>query len=241
METKDTKHFTEEETTLTGIKSWAADERPREKMMSRSPAALTDAELLAILIGSGTRKISAVDLARSILASVQNNISELSRLSIKDLTRFRGIGEAKAINIAAALELGRRRRLSETLQKKKLLSSRDAFEIMHPILSDNNYEEFWIITLSRNNTFRKTIKISEGSSAGTVADPKKIFKIALEDHASSIILAHNHPSGNINPSKNDMSITQKCKQAGSFLDLPVLDHVIIGGNKFYSFADEGKL
>ncbi|MFW5759018.1 MAG: RadC family protein [Bacteroidota bacterium] len=229
------------QTRLTGIKTWAEDDRPREKLLSRSSMALTDAELLAILLGSGTRDLSAVDLARHILVSANNNLSDLSRFSIKDLMKFKGIGEAKAITIAAALELGRRRRLQESLQKKKILTSRDAFDIMHPVLSDNNYEEFWIILLNRNNMVQKSHRISEGSIAGTVADPKKIFKIALEEQASSIILCHNHPSGNTKPSNRDLQITEKCKKAGSFLDLPVLDHIIIAGNNYFSFADEGKM
>jgi DNA repair protein RadC len=224
-----------------GIKSWATDDRPREKLLAKGPMALSDGELLAILIGSGTRELSAVDLARNILASVHNSISELSRLSIKELTKFKGIGEAKAINIAAALEIGRRRRLNDSLQKRKILSSRDAFEIMHPLLSDNNYEEFWIITLNRGNMVKRTLRISEGSLAGTVADPKKIFKLALEDNAASVILCHNHPSGNLTPSSKDNEITQKCKSAGLFLDLPVLDHIIIGTDNYFSFADEGLL
>ncbi|MFN3556780.1 MAG: RadC family protein [Bacteroidales bacterium] len=224
-----------------GIKSWAEDERPREKLLAKGVAALSDGELLAILIGSGTRELSAVDLAREILLASQNSLSELSRLSIKDLTRFKGIGEAKAINIAAALELGRRRRLKDGLERKKITSSRDAFEIMHPLLSDNNYEEFWIITLNRGNMVKKIHRISEGSLAGTVADPKKIFRMALEDNAASLILFHNHPSGNLTPSKKDSEITQKCKSAGLFLDMPVLDHIIIGADSYFSFADEGLL
>jgi DNA repair protein RadC len=193
------------------------------------------------LIGSGTRQLSAVDVARLILNSSNNSITELSRLSIKELIKFKGIGEAKAINIAAALELGRRRRLKEGLEKKKITSSRDAFEIMHPILSDNNYEEFWIITLNRGNMIKNTFRISEGSLAGTVADPKKIFKTALDDNAASVILCHNHPSGNTSPSKKDQEITSKCKSAGLFLDMPVIDHIIIAGDKYFSFADEGLL
>ncbi len=223
------------------IKSWAEDDRPREKLIAKTAAALSDVELLAILIGSGTRELSAVDLARQIYTSVNQNINELSRLSVKEMMKFKGIGEAKAINIIAALELGRRRRLSDSLNKKKVTSSRDAFELMHPILSDNNYEEFWIITLNRGNMIKRTHKVSEGSLAGTVADPKKIFKIALEDNASSVILCHNHPSGNTLPSKKDHEITQKCKSAGLFLDMPVLDHIIVAGDNYFSFADEGAL
>jgi DNA repair protein RadC len=224
-----------------GIKSWAEDDRPREKLLAKSPNALSDVELLAILIGTGTRDLSAVDLARNIYLSVNQNITELSRLSLKDMMKFKGIGEAKAINIAAALELGRRRRLEDGLSKKKIISSRDAFEIMHSLLADNNYEEFWIITINRGNIIKRTHKISEGSLAGTVADPKKIFKIALEDNASSIILCHNHPSGNSTPSKKDHEITQKCKAVGLSLDLPVMDHIIITQDNYYSFADEGTL
>ena len=230
-----------EKNRTSGIKSWAQDDRPREKLLLKSPTALSDVELLAILISSGTQQYSAVDLARLILSSSKNNITELSKLSIKELTKFKGIGQAKAIHITAALELGRRRRLQESLQKKKIISSRDAFEIMHPILSDTPYEEFWIITLNRGNMVKRTMKISEGSIAGTVADPKKIFKMALDDNASSIILCHNHPSGNSKPSKLDQDITLKCKNAGLFLDMPVLDHIIIAGDIFYSFADEGLL
>lgn len=224
-----------------GIKSWAEDDRPREKLLAKTPAALSDVELLAILIGSGTRELSAVDLARQIYASVNQSITDLSRLTIKDMIKFKGIGEAKAINIAAALELGRRRRLKDSFARKKITSSRDTFELMHPILSDSNYEEFWIITINRGNMIKRTHRISEGSIAGTVADPKKIFKIALEDNASSIILCHNHPSGNLIPSKMDQDITQKCKNAGGFLEMPVIDHIIIGHDHYYSFADEGML
>ncbi len=235
---KDTQN---EDSLLKGIKSWAEEDRPREKLLEKGPAALSDYELLAILIGSGTRKISAVDLSRNIFASVTHSITELSRLSITDLTKFKGMGQAKAINIVAALELGRRRRWKESLGKKKITSSRDAFELMHPILSDNNYEEFWVITINRGNFIKRTRKISEGSLAETVADPKKIFKMALEDNASYIILCHNHPSNNLSPSKKDVELTQKCKNAGTFLNLPVLDHLIIGTDNYFSFADEGIL
>ncbi len=221
------------------IKEWAEDDRPREKLINKTPKALTNAELLAILIGSGTKNESAVDLAKKILASLDNHLGLLARLSIKELTNFKGIGQAKAINIIAALELGRRRRLSEALNKKKIKSSKDVYEIIAPILNDRNYEEFWCVTLNRSNYVIKTISISEGSISGTVADPKKIFKLALEDNASSIILAHNHPSGSLKPSKSDMQLTEKCKEAGKFLDLPVMDHIIVGNDNYFSFADEG--
>lgn len=226
---------------FTGIKSWALDDRPREKLLAKGHQSLSDAELIGIIIGSGTREGSAVDLGKKILGSVENNLSEVSRLGINDLIKFKGIGQARAINIIAALELGRRRRFSESMVRKTITSSRDAFELMHSVLSDAEYEEFWIITLNRGNMVKRTIRISQGSVAGTVADPKKIFKLALEDNASAIILCHNHPSGSLKPSENDIRITSKCKEAGKFMELPVLDHLIIGDDKFYSFADEGLL
>ncbi len=231
------KDFTE--TKVSTIKEWAEDDRPREKLIAKTPKALTNAELLAILIGSGTKNESAVDLAKRILASLDNHLSQLAKLSLKEFMQFKGIGQAKAINIIAALELGRRRRLSEALDQKKIISSNDAFEILAPILNDQSYEEFWCVTLNRSNCVIKTLPISEGGVAGTVADPKKIFKFALEDNASSIIIAHNHPSGSLKPSNADIKLTQKCKEAGRFLELPVIDHIIIGNDKYFSFADEG--
>lgn len=226
---------------LKSIKTWAEHDRPREKMLEKGQKALSDAELLAIIIGSGSENESAVELSRRILASVSNNLSELSRLGIPELLRFRGIGPAKAINILATLELGRRRRQSESLQRQTITSSRDAFELMQPIVGDLAYEEFWVITLNRSNKVKRTLCISEGGVEGTVADPKKIFKKALEDNASGVILCHNHPSGALRPSENDVKITRKCKEAGAFLELPVLDHLIIGHEKYFSFADEGLL
>ena len=228
--------------TLSGsIKQWASDDRPREKLLTKSQRALSDAELLAIVIGSGTAKQSAVELSRSIMNSVSNNLAELARLDLPALMRFRGIGTAKASNIMAVMELGRRRRFSEGLQKKTIGCSMDAFEVMQPLLGDLPYEQFWVLLLNRGNRIMKTISISEGSVSGTVADPKKIFKTALENNASAIILCHNHPSGQVRPSANDKRITQQCKEAGSFLDLPVLDHMIIASDNYYSFADEGLL
>lgn len=224
-----------------GIKNWAVEDRPREKMLTKSKRVLTDAELLAILLGSGSANESAVDLSKRVLASVSNNLCELSKLRINDLTRFKGIGEAKAVNIVAALELGRRRQQGEVLQRPCIASSRDAFDVMQPILSDLAFEEFWIITLNRGNRIQKTVCISQGSVAGTVADPKKIFKLALEDNASAIILCHNHPSGLTQPSANDNIVTKKCQESGRFLELPVLDHLIIAGNSYFSYADNGLL
>lgn len=223
------------------IKTWATDDRPREKLAIKGKKALTDAELLAIVIGSGSASESAVDLAKRILSSVSNNLSELAKLGISEFSRFKGVGPAKAISIIAALELGRRRRMSESLQRRSITSSRDAFELMHPVIADLSYEEFWIITLNRGNLIKRTICISQGSVAGTVADPKKIFKMALEDNASAIILCHNHPSGLIKPSANDNLVTRKCQESGKFLELPVLDHVIIAGERYFSYADEGMI
>ncbi len=226
---------------LRGIKNWAVDDRPREKLMNKSKKVLTDAELLAIIIGSGSVEESAVDLSKRILGSVSNNLCELSRLDLAGLTRFKGVGHAKAVNIIAALELGRRRRLGESLRKRSITSSRDAFEVIQPIIGDLSFEEFWIITLNRGNLVKRTICISEGSVAGTVADPKKIFKLALDDNASAIILCHNHPSGLVKPSSNDNMVTRKCQESGKFLELPVLDHLIVAGESYFSYADEGLL
>ncbi len=223
------------------IKFWAEDDRPREKLLSKSAKALSDAELIAILIGSGTRSESAVDVAKNILASVNNNLPELSKLGVNDLTRFRGVGDVKAISIIAALELGRRRRLSEALEKRKILCSRDAYEIMQPITADLLREEFWIICLDIRNQIVKKHCVSQGSATGTVVDPKHIFKIAIDNNAHTIILSHNHPSGEIKPSQPDINITRKCVDAGKFLELHVVDHIIVTQDKYFSFADEGLL
>lgn len=224
-----------------GIKSWAADDRPREKMLTKTSKALSDAELLAIIIGSGTKDLSAVELSRHILGNVSNNLSELAKLRIHDLMRFKGIGAAKAIKIGAVMELGRRRRMYEAIRKNVILGSKDAFEVMQPLIGDLPHEEFWIITLNRNNRIHKTISVSEGSVSGTVADPKKIFRLALENNAAAIILCHNHPSGQVQPSKHDLTITKKCKESGIALDMPVLDHLIVTSDRYFSFADSGML
>lgn len=229
------------ETTNKGIKSWAEDDRPREKMMSKSSKALSNAELLAIVIGSGTRDLSAVELSRHILGKVSNNLSELAQMRVNDLIKFKGIGLAKAIKINAVMELGRRRRLSEAIRRNVIVSSKDAFEVMQPLIGDLPHEEFWIITLTRNNRIHKAISVSEGSVSGTVADPKKIFRLALENNAAAIILCHNHPSGQVQPSNNDIRITKKCKDSGISLDMPVLDHIIVVSDQYYSFADNGLL
>jgi DNA repair protein RadC len=221
------------------IKFWSEGDRPREKLMLKGKAALSDAELIAILMGSGNREESAVDLAKRILTNVQNNLIELSRMSVADLSKYKGIGQAKAISIVAALELGQRRRGAEAIQKKRIQSSGDAFEIFHMYIGDEVYERFMMILLNRANDVLKTVSISEGGTAGTVVDPKKIFKMALDNNAAAIILGHNHPSGNLKPSEEDVKLTRKIKTAGNVLDIDVLDHVIVGMNMYYSFADEG--
>lgn len=209
--------------------------------MLKGKNTLSDAELLAILLGTGNRNESAVDVAKGLLHDVNDNLIELSRQGVADLIKVKGIGTAKAIIIIAAMELGRRRNEAEVIVKQKITSSRDAYEVLHSSIGDLAYEEFWIIILNKANKVVKKCSISEGGVSGTVVDPKKIFKIALDHHASSIILGHNHPSGNIQPSEADHKITKKIKEAGMMLDVAVLDHLIIGDDRYYSFADEGTL
>jgi DNA repair protein RadC len=223
------------------IREWAESDRPREKLLLKGRSALSDAELLAILMGSGTRNESAVDLAKRILRQSKDNLIELSKLGIKELTKFKGVGEAKAISIIAAMELGKRRRGAEALEKKKISSSKDVFEYLFSVFGDSTFEAFYILLLNRANHIIREVQISEGGFSGTVADPKKIFKIALENNATSIVLCHNHPSGNIQPSDADFKLTTKLKSAGEMLDLPVIDHIILGDEKYYSFADAGQL
>lgn len=223
------------------IKSWAEEDRPREKLMYKGKAALSEAELIAILIGSGTTDLSAVDVSRIIMHSVSNNLNELARLSVKDLSKFRGIGEAKAITIVAALELGRRRKEQDRLQRRRITCSRDAYEELVPHLLDKPHEEFWILLLNRANEVLRPVQVSAGGVSGTVADPKMIFKFALEQLASGIILSHNHPSGNLTPSQADKDLTRRLRDAGKLLDIPVLDHLIFTDKAYFSFADEGIL
>ncbi|MFN7312084.1 MAG: RadC family protein [Bacteroidota bacterium] len=222
------------------INLWAEDDRPREKMLLKGAHALSDAELLAILIATGTRELSAVDLGKKILALTGNQLNELGKLSIKDFKKVKGIGEAKAITIAAALELGRRRKLDESKQAHQFItSSKQAADYFLPLLSDLKHEEFWVGYLNRRHKIIELKKVSEGGVAGTVADPKIIFKHAVELLASSIILAHNHPSGNLSPSEADKQLTKKLVQGGKMLDILVVDHLIISDQRFFSFADEG--
>lgn len=221
------------------ILSWAEEDRPREKLLLKGKSALSDAELIAILIGSGTKEMTAVELSKKILGQVHHNLNELAALSVSDLLKFKGIGEAKAISIVSALELGRRRKTSEYLKKPKVTCSRDAYEVLIPELLDQPQEEFWIILLNRANFVIKKIQVSSGGVSGTVADPKLIFKQAIENLASGMILAHNHPSGHLKPSEADIKLTKKLKDVGVLVEIPVLDHIIFCNSGFFSFADEG--
>lgn len=223
----------------TSIKGWAEDDRPREKLLNKGKGSLSDAELIAILIGSGNTEESAVELSRRILASAGSNLIELSKMGVNDLMQFKGIGDAKAISIVAALELGRRRRSAEAQQRSAIKSSRDAFEHFYAALSDQHYEQFWILLLDQSHKVLRLQQISDGGLTGTVADPKKIFKLAIENNAPAMILCHNHPSGNLHPSDPDIQLTKKLVRGGDLLDIRVLDHLIIGTDQYYSFADEG--
>ena len=221
------------------ITDWAVEDRPREKMIRKGISTLSDAELLAILISSGTRKKSAVDLGRELLSSVSNNLNSLGKLSISDLLKFRGIGPARAVTISAALELGRRRNIAELPDAGQIKCSKDAADIFQPLLSDLHHEEFWILFLNRSNRVIDRMKLSQGGISGTVTDVRIIMKKAVELLASAIIVCHNHPSGNLNPSDADSKITGKIKEAGSIMDIQLLDHIIISGKDYYSFADNG--
>ncbi len=224
-----------------GIKSWAAEDRPREKLLQKGHATLSNAELIALLIATGTGSLSAVDVSKLILQTVNNNLHDLAKLSVKDLMKNKGIGEAKAITIVAAMELGRRRKESELEEKPKISGSHDAFQLVKGDIIDLQHEEFWVLLLNRANRLIRKKRISEGGVSGTVADPKIIFKLALEDLASGIIVVHNHPSGNLTPSQTDISLTKKLSDAGKVMEIQLLDHLIIAGQKYYSFADEGVL
>lgn len=223
------------------IKNWSQDDQPREKLRDKGKASLSDAELIAILIGSGNREESAVALCKRIFASVDNNLNALGKLSIAQLMAFKGIGEAKAITIAAALELGKRRRLEDGLQLDKITSSRSVFEVMQPIIGDLPHEEFWILYLNNSNKVIKKNQLSKGGITGTLVDVRLVLKNALEVGAIALILCHNHPSGTLKPSQADKDITQKLKRAAQSLDISVLDHLIVTEKAYFSFADESIL
>ena len=223
------------------ITNWNEDDKPREKLILKGKQALSDAELIAILIGSGSRNESAVQLSQRILSSVDNNLNTLGKMSIQQLMTFKGIGEAKAIAILAAMELGRRRRAEEALELQKITSSKSIYELMQPIIGELAHEEFWIIYLNNSNKVLSKSQLSKGGITGTLVDVRLVFKTVLEIGAVSIILCHNHPSGMLKPSEADKQITQKIKQAGESLDIRVLDHLIVAETHYYSFADEGIL
>lgn len=224
---------------ISGIKSWAEDDRPREKLILKGRQALSDAELVAILIGSGTRDVSAVDLSKQILSAYHNELNELGRVQIEDLKRFKGIGEAKAITILAALELGRRRKEGTSRQLERIASSKDVYDAISPHLGDIDHEEFWILLLSRAHKVKEKICISRGGVSGTVVDQRLVFKAAISKLASAIILCHNHPSGTLHPSEQDKALTKKLLASSKMLDIPILDHIIYTDSGYYSFADEG--
>jgi DNA repair protein RadC len=223
------------------ITDWAVEDRPREKLILKGTASLSDAELLGILISSGTKDKSAVDLGRELLGIVNNNLNTLGKLTISDLKKLNGIGPARAVTIAAALELGRRRKLAEIPEVPQIKCSKDVADIFQPLLSDLAHEEFWILYLNRSNKVIDRNKLSQGGISGTVTDVRIVMKRAIECLASGIIVCHNHPSGNLNPSESDSKITQKIKEAGNLMDIQLLDHLIISDKEYYSFADNGLL
>jgi DNA repair protein RadC len=223
------------------MRKWAEDDQPSTKLLLKGTSSLSDAELLSIIIGSGASEDNPLDIARKILSFYDNNLAELWRIGDSELQAFKGIGEKTAVQILAMFALSRRRSECEILQKAKISCSRDAFDIFKASMGDLPYEEFWIILLNKANKVIKKVRVSEGGISGTVVDPKKLFKLALDNHCSSIILGHNHPSGNIQPSEADYKITKKIKDCGILLDIAVLDHIIIGDDRFYSFADEDTL
>ena len=222
------------------INQWSKDDRPREKLLQKGVAALSNAELIAILIGSGNRDESAVSLSQRILKDTENNWHQLAKLSLKELMQYKGIGEAKAISIIAALEIGKRRNMSEALERKIINNSRDAFELLAPNLSDKNVEEFWVIFM-RKNTISGIEKLHQGGLDNTLVDIRLLLKRLLEKDATTFIIAHNHPSGNLKPSASDKDLTKKIKDAAGYLNLHLFDHLIIAGNQYYSFADHHEL
>jgi DNA repair protein RadC len=225
----------------TSIKNWAIDDRPREKLLAKGATSLSNSELLAILLNNGSKNKSAVELAREILKLGDDNLNELGKLSLNDFKKVKGIGEAKAVIIAAALELGRRRHASSSLEKTVVRTSRDIAQYLQTTLQDYPYEVFAVIFLNRANKINHFEIISKGGITGTIADPRIILKKALEEDATSIVLCHNHPSGNLRPSKADEEITKKIKEAAGYFDITIIDHIIVSEDGFYSFADDGIL
>ncbi|NLO70847.1 MAG: DNA repair protein RadC [Porphyromonadaceae bacterium] len=223
------------------ITDWAEDDRPREKLMMKGASALSDAELLAILIGSGNREETAVELCRRILNDNHNNLNELARLSLSDLQKFKGIGEAKAISLMAALEIGKRRRTVEVIERAKINKSRDLFELFAPKLEDLIHEEFWAVFLNGANKVMEVVNLTKGGIRQTVVDVPTLLRLSLEKVAHAIAVAHNHPSGDIHPSSEDFTVTQKIKNGCDAIGVRFLDHIIVGESNYYSFADEGRI
>lgn len=223
------------------IKSWAEEDRPREKLLLKGKQVLSDAELIAILIGSGTKEESAVELSKKILQKVNNNLNDLAKLSVHDLMQFKGIGEAKAISIIAALELGGRRQSATVTERPQIKTSADIYQYFHSTLADLPHEEFWILFLNRSNKIISKERLSIGGVTGTIVDVKILFKKAMEFLATSIVLCHNHPSGNVQPSDLDISLTKKLKEAGKLMDVAVIDHIIVCDGEYFSFADKGMM
>jgi DNA repair protein RadC len=223
------------------IKNWSEDDKPREKMLNKGPSSLSDAELVALLIGSGNTEESAVTLSKRILASVKHELGDLGRLTVPQLMKFKGIGKAKAVTIAAALELGRRRRSEGAGKISRISSSREAFDLMQPLIGELPHEEFWIVYLNNANRILHTVLLSKGGITGTLVDVRLVMKQALELGAVALILAHNHPSGILKPSEADRQLTSKLKHAASALDIKILDHLIITAKDYYSFADQNIL
>ena len=223
------------------IKSWALDDRPREKLLAKGKANLSDAELIAILLGSGNREESAVALSKRILQSVNGNFNELAKLSVEQLMQFKGIGEAKAISIITALEIGKRRQFEQTIVKPKITSSKDVFNLMQPVIGELQHEEFWVLYLNNSNKVLAKDQSSKGGLTATLVDIRLLYKRALEMTSVAIVVCHNHPSGKLKPSHADKQLTQKIKQAGATLDIKLLDHLIITEKAYFSFADEGEL
>lgn len=223
------------------ITSWSEADRPREKLLEKGRLVLSDAELIGILIGSGSKNESAVELSKRILNSINNDLNELGKLSVKDFTKFKGIGEAKAITIVAALELGRRRKEIRSARRIKISSSKTVFDFISPQFEDLTHEEFWVLFLDRSNQIISKQNLSKGGVSGTVVDARLLFKQAVECLASGIVLCHNHPSGNLKPSEEDLNLTKRLREAGKLLDIVILDHLILAGKDFFSFADNGIL
>ncbi len=233
--------MSEDKNNFITIKNWREEDRPREKLIAKGANVLTDAELIAILLGTGFRDTTAVDLAKILLKESGNDLEKLAKFTVKQFSVIKGIGEAKAITIMAALELGRRRKYSDKAELKKITGSKDAYEYLFPLLADKSHEEFYVLLLNRANLVTRHVKISQGGVSGTLVDNKIIFKPALEELSASIIICHNHPSGNKNPSQDDINQTKRICDAGKNLDIAVLDHIIFTNEGYYSFADEGMI